>query len=254
MISKNKIAHIRSLHQKKYRDKFSEFIVEGPKLIEELLNSNFEIQEIFTTISHYTQLEKNRGRDFELSLVNDAELGKISHLKTPNGMLALVRQPVHQLHQMQVLDGFSIILDGISDPGNMGTIIRTADWFGVHNIICSENCVELFNPKVVQATMGSVFRVKVVYTNLVDYLQRLENQTTVYGAFLDGVNIYNADFGQKGLLIIGSESHGISPEVEKLVNQRIHIPAMARGAESLNASVAAAICLSEFKRSALKNI
>lgn len=254
MLSRNKITYVRSLHQKKYRDKFNAFIVEGPKLIGELLNSNFQIKEILSVKSQIDWIKGFKRSDYELTLVSEVELAKVSHFKTANDLLAIVKQPEYQIQDLQLLDDLSLILDGISDPGNLGTIIRTAEWFGIRNIICSEDCVEVFNPKVVQATMGSVFRMQIVYTDLIQFLTNWKKQIPVYGTFLDGENIYDTKFGDSGLVIIGSESHGIGPEVEKKVTHRIHIPTLAGGAESLNASVAAAICLSEFKRAELKNI
>ena len=254
MLSKKKITHIRSLHHKKFRDRLGEFVVEGPKLVAELLQSNYHVLEIFAVEEQLNHILKHPAAGVKVTVVSPSELGRISHFKTPNDVLALVKQPAVALAELETEDDFVLMLDGIADPGNLGTIIRTADWFGIRNIICSSNCVELFNPKVVQATMGSLFRTKVFYTDLLKVLSEMNNEVPVYGTFLDGDNIYAEDFGESGIIVIGSESHGITPEVANYVTQRIHIPSVQRGAESLNASVAAAICCSEVRRNKLKNI
>ncbi len=254
MLTRKEITHIKSLHHIKYRDKFGEFIVEGPKLVVELLKSGYATSRVFATEGHVKIIGARSGSKLDITIISDAELGRISHLKSPNGILAVVKKPSFDLNDLNFEHGFLLMLDGISDPGNLGTIIRTAEWFGIRNIICSENCVEMYNPKVVQSTMGSLFRSRIYYTNLVDLLSCANQKVPVYGTFLDGENIYNQDFRDSGIFIIGSESHGISPEVEKLINRRIHIPSFVNGAESLNASVAAAICCSEIRRNELKNI
>jgi len=253
MLSKSKIQHIKSLQHKKFRDSSGEFIVEGPKLVGELLNSDFTVKSIFATMGWVKQNHGIAYRHIEIVEVSPGELERISGFKTPNQVIALVRAKKNELNPGHIQDGFSLVLDGISDPGNLGTIIRTADWYGIHNIIVSEDTVECLNPKVVQASMGSLFRVQVYYTNLAALIESLDPNFPVYGTFMDGKNIYNENFTGAGMLILGSESHGISNDVEILVKTRLHIPSLYSKAESLNVSVAAAICCSEIKRSLLKN-
>lgn len=246
--------HVKALQQKKFRDKYQEFVVEGTKLTLELLKSNFRVKNIFATPEWISQNNQHFNTKTLISPVSQKELERMSGLKTSNSVLSLVEIPnrntVEDLPTKQII----VLADGIRDPGNLGTIIRSADWFGVNTIICSEDSVDLYNPKVVQATMGSLFRVNVFYKDLLLFLKSLSDEIPVYGAFLNGENIYSRVFGESGVLVIGSESHGIRPEVEARVKTRLHIPAITAGAESLNASIAAAICLSEIKRSSLKNI
>lgn len=253
MISKNKLQYIRSLHQKKFREKHREFIVEGPKLVDELLKSRFEVKMIYAVSGEKERLE-SKVRGIEINGISQAELSRMSTLKTPNGVLAIAGMPELNAKDFAMPDDFVIVLDGISDPGNLGTIIRTADWFGIRTLVCSPDTVEVFNPKVVQATMGSVFRCRVFYTDVHTFFSGMNPGVTVYGTFLEGSNIYTENFASSGILVIGSESHGIRPDVEKFITRKMHIPSLSGGAESLNASVAAAIACSEIRRSKLKKI
>ncbi len=253
MLSKSKIQHIKSLHLKKFRENSGEFIVEGPKLLAELLKSDFVVKSIFATNGWIKQNIDIANRQIEIVEVSHGELDRISGFKTPNQVIALAEAKKNNLNPDQIQDSFSLALDGISDPGNLGTIIRTADWYGIRNIIVSEDTVECLNPKVVQASMGSLFRVQVNYTNVAALIESLNPDFPVYGTFMDGKNIYNENFTKVGMLILGSESHGISENIEILVKTRLHIPSLCSKAESLNVSVAAAICCSEIKRTVLKN-
>ncbi|MDB5031130.1 MAG: methyltransferase [Mucilaginibacter sp.] len=177
-------------------------------------------------------------------------MGKISSLKTAPDVIAVVKIPQWPgLNYNMLNKKFSIVLDSIQDPGNMGTIIRTADWFGIDHIICSEDCVEVYNPKVVQATMGSLSRINVHYVDLPAVLSQIN--LPVYGALLDGENIYNTNFGSEGLVVMGNEGNGLSEEVKQLVNKAITIP-RAGNAESLNVAIATAIFCSEINRNKLK--
>lgn len=254
MISKSQIQYIRSLHQKKFREKNREFIVEGPKLVDELLKSRFEVKRIYAVSGESDWLERGHDRGIESIETGQAELSRISALKTPNSVLAIAGMPDLDADDFVMPDDFVMMLDGISDPGNLGTIIRTSDWFGIHTLVCSPDTVEVFNPKVVQATMGSVFRCRVFYTDVRSFLSNLNSGVTVYGTFLEGSNIYAENFSSPGILVIGSESHGIRPDVEKFITKKIHIPSLSGGAESLNASVAAAIACSEIRRNVIKKI
>ncbi len=246
MLSKSHIKLIQSLKLNKFRKQHRLFIAEGPKIVGELLNSNFRIREVYATEEFIHKQKSSDG----FNLVTQKELERISLLKSPNQVLALVEIPeekVPQLHPEELV----LVLDGINDPGNMGTILRTADWFGIQKVICSENCAELYNPKVIQATMGSFARISVVYLNLAEFLKRVPSSIAVYGAVLNGSNIYQTQLKSKGLLIIGSESHGISDDVLAFVTNKISIPEFSSStdkAESLNASVATAILCSEFRR------
>jgi RNA methyltransferase, TrmH family len=188
----------------------------------------------------------------EFVRVSQKELERISLLKTPNEVIALVHIPKRQNRFSEITGNLALALDHISDPGNMGSIIRTADWFGIQEIICSEDCVDLYNPKVVQASMGSMARVNVTYWPLEDYLAQFQGKVPVYGATLDGVNLYSQKFAEQAIVVVGSESQGISENLNPYINSMVTIPGVrnlnSEGAESLNASVAAALICSEFRR------
>jgi TrmH family RNA methyltransferase len=232
VISKNDIKEIKALGQKKFRDERGLFVVEGEKLVAEALNSGFEV------VAHY------RVED-----IGEDAMARISQLTHPSPALAIVRQPAPVTPAIQP-DELVLALDGIRDPGNLGTILRIADWFGIHQILASEDTVEVYNPKVVQATMGAIFRVKVSYVKLAEYL-RCPVKTDVYGTFLDGDDIYQSPLTKGGIIVMGSEANGISPEVARSVTRRLYIPPFPAGAhtsESLNVAVATAITVSEFRR------
>ena len=251
MISKNQIKFVRSLHQAKFRRTENLFIAEGPKIISELLISKFSVKTIYAYTDWILENKKRLPEKVEIFEVNNKELQRISTLVTPNQVLAIVSKPNFDTPNTSQPEDLTIILDDIKDPGNMGTIIRTADWYGIHHIICSENSVDIFNPKVIQASMGSVSRVSVNYLNLSEFLSQLPNEVNVYGALLEGKDIYKTKLVNKGYLLIGSESHGISEELKNFVTDKITIPPFSHesvGAESLNASVATAIICSEFRR------
>jgi len=240
MVSKNQIKTITGLQQKKYRKLHNLFFAEGIKVVQELLNSNFELQQLFTTEDIFKDIAKNK-----IEIITEAELKKISALTTPNTCLALFSIPEEQ---PVTSTGLIIALDDIRDPGNLGTIIRLCDWFGIANLLCSENCVDAYNPKVVQATMGSLSRVNVVYTDLADHLSK--TKLPVFGTFMDGENIYAETLPKDGIIVMGNEANGISEEIEGLVTNKIAIPRFGNFqlAESLNVATAAAITLSEFRR------
>lgn len=238
MLSKNQIKLISSLKQKKFRQQHGFFVVEGVKTIKELLQSQFVLHELFTTETFNIDAKKE-------VLINEADLKRISFLTTPNKALAIFKIP----HAKPVaFNGLILALDDVRDPGNLGTIIRLCDWFGIHDLICSNETVDCFNPKVIQATMGSISRVNITYTDLVQFL----NTTTlpIFGAFMEGENVYNKQLPKNGILIMGNEANGISKEIEKTVTEKISIPRFGdlQATESLNVSTATAILLSEFKR------
>jgi TrmH family RNA methyltransferase len=239
MISKAKVKFIKSLQLKKYRKEEQCFAIEGAKSVVELLRSDFDVLWLAGTSSflevHGTLLAK---REIEIVETNASELAQAGTFQTNDGAIAIAS--IKPNVPLEVRDEFALLLDDIRDPGNLGTIIRTADWYGVRKIIASEETADFYNPKVIHATMGSFCRAQIFYTSLLQYLS--DASQPVYGAFLDGDNVHNIEFSKSGLLVIGNEAQGISKVVEKKVTQRITIPKRG-GAESLNASVATAIIL-----------
>jgi TrmH family RNA methyltransferase len=240
MVSKNQIKRITSLLQKKYRKQEQLFFVEGVKGVQELLDSNFELVELFTTNSDLFSVDKSK-----VYAITAAELQKISALTTPNTCLALFKIPAAVSIEEK---GLLVALDDVRDPGNLGTIIRLCDWFGIKTLFCSEESVDVYNPKVVQATMGSISRVNVVYGNLEQLLTT--TKLPVFGTFMDGNNIYKETLPNEGIIVMGNEANGISKAIENLVSERIAIPRFGdlQATESLNVATATAIILSEFKR------
>ena len=240
MVSKNQIKLITSLQQKKYRIQEQLFFVEGVKGVQELLDSNFELYELFTTKKDFLSIDRSK-----VNAVTDDELKKISALTTPNSCLAIFKIPTVVSFEQK---GLLIALDNIRDPGNLGTIIRLCDWFGIKTLFCTEETVDIYNPKVVQATMGSIGRVNVVYGDLDKLLA--ETKLPIFGTFMDGKNIYKANLPNEGIIVMGNEANGISKTIEKLVSDRLAIPRFGdlQATESLNVATATAIILSEFKR------
>jgi TrmH family RNA methyltransferase len=241
MVSKRQIKIITSLSQKKCRKSTGLFVAEGKKVIDEFLNSRFELDSLFTT-------DKNLfAADEKVMLISEIELKKISFLKTPNKALALFK--TSEIVNVDA-EGLIVVLDDVRDPGNLGTIIRLCDWFGVKHLVCSEATVDCYNPKVIQATMGSLTRVNLVYTDLENYLS--ETQLPVFGAFMDGSNVYKTNLPTDGILVMGNEANGVSESVSKYITQKISIPRFGeiQQTESLNVAMATGILLNEFKRSA----
>jgi TrmH family RNA methyltransferase len=251
MISKAKIKYIRSLEQKKSRKEEGVYVAEGPKVVGDLLQF-FSPKIIVATeegLSKYSFNSKT-----EVIEVSDIELKKVSFLQHPQQILAVFPQ----LKEMNdpilshlPTEQLVLALDDVQDPGNLGTIIRIADWFGIENIICSNNTADVYNPKVIQATMGSIARVKIHYTNLYKYIKELKVGIPIYGALLNGENIYKQTLSHNGLVIMGNEGNGISPEIAKMINHKLFIPNYPAGhptADSLNVAIATAITCSEFRR------
>ncbi len=240
MVSKNQIKLISGLLQKKQRFANGLFFAEGVKVIQELLQSNFELEHLYTTQNDFETVLVSKK-----TLINAQELKKISALSTPNSCLAVFKIPADK---KIIESGLILALDDIRDPGNLGTILRLCDWFGIKQLLCSKESVDIYNPKVVQATMGSIARVNVNYIDLKTFL----NQTAlpVFGTFMDGSNIYKTDLPQEGIIIMGNEGNGISDEIEKTIQNRLTIPRFGdlQKTESLNVATATAIILSEFKR------
>ena len=249
MISKNQLKYIRQLEQKKYRRREGVFVAEGTKVVGDLLQ-RYRPEAVFATADWQAPA------GITPQLVTDDELRRISFLQHPQQVLALFPLPVNSkpstvnCKPSTVNSELSLALDGVQDPGNLGTIIRIADWFGISTIICSEDTVDAWNPKVVQATMGSIARVNIIYLNLPDFLDTLPADFPVYGTFLDGDNIYTQELTPNGLIIMGNEGNGISEAVRSKVNRRLLIPDFHQGptADSLNVAIATAITCSEFRR------
>jgi TrmH family RNA methyltransferase len=240
MLSKNQIKLITSLQQKKHRIAYQLFFAEGIKVIQELLESNFELVNLYTTQDDFEQVSNEKK-----VLVEESDLKKASALATPNTCLAVFKIPAEK----KITEaGLILALDSIRDPGNLGTILRLCDWFGVGQIVCSKDTVDIYNPKVVQATMGSIARVNVNYIDLETFVG--QTKLPVFGTFMDGNNIYKAILPQKGIAVVGNEANGISPELEKLIKNRLTIPRFGnlQKTESLNVATATAIVLSEFRR------
>lgn len=247
MFSKNRIKHIRSLSLKKNRQKYSEFVAEGPKIVNELLQ---EFHCLFLAATEeWISSQKNIKAD-EYVIVSPDELKRASLMKTPQEVLAVFSIPERKFDPGVVKNELCLALDSVQDPGNLGTIVRVADWFGIENILCSKNSADIFNPKSVQATMGSMARVYIHYLDLASLISQFDISTPVYGTFLNGDNIYKKKLSSNGVIVMGNEGSGISPKVEKLINERLFIPhGVGRStAESLNVAIATAIVCSEFKR------
>lgn len=240
MVSKNQIKLITSLHQKKYRQANNLFIAEGVKVINELLNSNFELENVFATEPLFPAIPKEK-----FNLIGETDLKKISALTVPNNCLAVFKIPASKTIKES---GLIIALDDIRDPGNLGTILRLCDWFGIEQVICSEQTVDIYNPKVVQATMGSIARVNVTYLDLEAYIK--STSLPVFGTFMEGQNIYKAALPKGGIIVMGNEANGISPKIEAFAKNRLTIPRFGdlQQTESLNVATATAIILSEFCR------
>jgi TrmH family RNA methyltransferase len=240
-ISKNQLKIITSLSQKKYRQKHNLFIAEGKKVVNELLNSSFEIDTLFATDDFITNISSD-----SIVTISEKDLQKISNLKTPNKVLGLFKIPDEKLLEKS---GFMVALDAVNDPGNLGTIVRLCDWFGVTQLICSKDTVDCYNQKVVQASMGSLTRVSIKYVNLETYLQETELPTFI--ADMEGTNVYETVLPKEAILIMGNEANGISDKIKSIIKNKISIPRFGetQATESLNVATATAILLSEFKRS-----
>jgi RNA methyltransferase, TrmH family len=252
-LSKNKIKLINSLSNKKNRENEGLFVVEGIKIVSEIMQSNLEIVSIFA-LESYFQTEKPSNK-IDKNIISEKELKQISSLNTPNQVLALVKIPQIEFNILNFKNKLVLAFDNIQDPGNFGTIIRTAEWFGINNIICSKNSVDLYNSKVVQATMGAISRVNVFYLDLESvFPEFLKNEIPIYGTLLSGNNLYNESLSQNGIVLFGNESKGISKNLEQFVTKKIKIPASENNkTESLNISIATGIICAEFLRNKIKN-
>ena len=248
MISKNQLKYVRQLEQKKYRKREGLLVAEGVKVVNDLL-LRYQPKMLFAT-HEYLETHPLHNATFETIEVSPDELTRLSFQQHPQQVLALFPIPTINYNLSSINNNLSLALDGVQDPGNLGTIIRIADWFGIENIYCSEDTVDAWNPKVVQATMGSISRVNLIYIDLPQMLDNLPPDFPVYGTFLDGKNIYEESLSQEGLVIMGNEGNGISDAVRSRVNRRLLIPDFHQGetADSLNVAIATAITCSEFRR------
>lgn len=249
LLSKNKIKYIHSLEIKKIRKEERVFLAEGPKLTGDLLG-HFPCRFLAAT-SKWLQEHSDICAD-EIAEVSPEDLSRASLLKNPQQVLAVFDQPQYSLSPEFTRHSLCLALDDIQDPGNLGTIVRLADWFGIEHIICSQNTVDVYNPKTIQATMGGIARVKVHYTSLPDFIRSL-GDTPVYGTFLDGKNMYEQSLSTNGLIVMGNEGNGIGKEVESLIGRKLYIPNYPQGqktSESLNVAIATAVICAEFRRQA----
>lgn len=250
MISQNKIKLINSLNKKKFRDQNRLFIAEGEKLVFELLHSKIKVNEIF--MRDDWQPSDNVPSEIACNKVEAQQLKKITQLNTSPPIIALCEIPQNSMEANEWQHGLTLALDDVQDPGNLGTIIRLADWFGIAHIVCSQHTADAYNPKVVQATMGAIARVELHYTNLEAFLAaQSKNNIPIYGTFLDGDNIYTQELSKYGIIVMGNEGKGISPTIAQRINKKLLIPSFSSNethSESLNVSMATGIVLSEFKR------
>lgn len=256
MLSKNKVRFIISLQKKKIREEYKLYIIEGDKIVKEFISAGMPIKSLIAKPEFISGLPKE-----DLKIINETEpvsyeeLKQISGLKTPHNALAVVCMPGDEISQAKLMKEQCVALDCIQDPGNLGTIIRAAVWFGIRNIICSEDCVDVYNPKVIQASMGAIIHVRVLYTDLKKFLiAARKKKLPVYGTLLDGESIYSQELGNKGIILLGNESKGISDNLVPYIDHKLMIPKFSDktlGIDSLNAGMAASVIFSEFARRAL---
>lgn len=238
------------MHQKKFRETGNSFIAEGPKVVEELLQSGCTVSKIFAVKDYAVQHLSAKISSGKTMIVSDAELKKLSALTTPNKVLAVADIPNRKISYDSINKSLSLALDGVSDPGNLGAIIRIAHWFGIKNIVCSENSVDAYNPKVVQAAMGSLFYVNIIQTGLQGFFSDKKISVPVYGAVLKGKNIYESKLKKPAVVLFGSEGAGISDELKQFITHPVTIPASSQShkPDSLNVASSAAILCAEFFR------
>ena len=253
MLSNKNIKFINSLQKKKFRDNHGLYIIEGDKLVREFIESDSGLELLVAKPEWISGLPEDKLKDIKTVIpVTYDELKKVSTLKSPHNSLALVKIQKRTLNWESLLKDLSLVLDFVQDPGNMGTIIRIAAWFGIRTVICSENCVDIYNPKVIQSTMGALLHVDVVYTNLTEFLLKSnELKLPVYATSLEGESVYESDLSQNGLILFGNESKGISTEYQSMVTKKLLIPSYGTidaGLDSLNVAMSAAIICSEFRR------
>jgi RNA methyltransferase, TrmH family len=253
MLSKNKIRFIISLQKKKTREEYRLYVIEGDKIVREFIAAGIPIKSLIAKPEFISSVPKESMKEVsETEPVSYEELKQISGLKTPHNALAVICMPDMEISKAKLIKEQCAVLDCIQDPGNLGTIIRAAIWFGIRNIVCSEDCVDVYNPKVIQASMGAIIHAKVLYTDLVKFLgYAREKKVPVYGTMLNGESIYNQDLNAKGIILLGNESRGISDELVHYIDHKLMIPRFSEstpGIDSLNVGMAASIVFSEFAR------
>ncbi len=253
MLSKNQIKLITSLQQKKYRDQHQLFVAEGNKLVSDLIKAKTEVEFLIYTSEWKEGYSLSSKTKINNRIETDAnQLKKISSLKTPATVIGVFKIQSQTTSETSIQNSLSLVLDDVQDPGNLGTIIRIADWFGIKHIFCSRNTVDLYNSKVIQATMGAISSVNVVYTDLEDLILKYKKPSfPIYGTFLEGEIIYKTQLQKQGFIIMGNEGKGVSKNIQKLVTHKLYIPDFPNGeavSESLNVSVATSIICSEFRR------
>ncbi|MCE9538991.1 MAG: RNA methyltransferase [Bacteroidetes bacterium] len=255
MLSKNQLKFVSSLKQKKFREEHNLFIAEGTKIVTELLQSKIKVKQVFATAVFLSKVKIDKS--IEWAEIKENELDRLSAQVTANEVLAVCEIPEYILNNNELNDKLTLVLDEIKDPGNLGTIIRIADWFGIETIICSKGTVDAFNSKVVQATMGSISRIKLHYVDLIEFLEGFKDQPAnlkfpVFGALLEGSSIYSQQLSSNGFIVIGNESKGISTNILPYITDKISIPSFSisggHEVESLNAAIATSIICSEFRR------
>jgi len=254
VLSKNKINFILSLQKKKIREEEKLFVIEGDKLVKEFLAAKIPVRTLMAKPEFLNSLPLVHKKGIgEIIPVSYDELKKASSLKTPHNAVAIIEMPDNKMDPDDLNRGLAVALDFIQDPGNLGTMIRAAAWFGIRNIYCSQNCVDVYNPKVIQASMGAILHVNVFYTDLHKLFKTAaENNIRVYGAMLEGESIYSCKLGDNGIILLGNESSGISEDLIPFITDRITIPGTheaGSGIDSLNVSMAASVIFSEFTRS-----
>lgn len=251
MLSKHLTNVIQNLEKRKYREKYNAFKVEGGKLVNELLFSGLTIEHLLALPAWIEQNQAIIGQ-YDVIPVTEDEMARVSNFQSIPEVIAIAQIPRNAALPTDIQTSLSVILNGIQDPGNLGTILRVCDWFGIRYVFCDAACAGVYNPKTVQASMGAVFRVKVFYTDLVELISRYTSPDfPCHGTFLHGENIYRTSLSSRGFIVMGNEGQGISPDIERLVSHRLTIPSFARSersTESLNVGVATGIILSEFKR------
>ncbi|WP_099465840.1 MULTISPECIES: RNA methyltransferase [Parabacteroides] len=249
MLSKNKVKYIHSLELKKFRNEYNTFVTEGNKLVADMMPF-FECELLLAKPSWMaTQGDLPAG---EIIVADDEDIRKASFLKSPQDVIAIFKRPVWNIEETNPEKQLILALDNIQDPGNLGTIIRLADWFGIEHIVCSTDTVDVFSPKAVQATMGALAHVKIHYTDLKNYLAKQRTKSTfIYGTFLNGTNMYSKQLSETGIIIMGNEGNGIRPSIEAFINEKLYIPNYPEGretTESLNVAIATAVVCAEFRR------
>ncbi|MGC8865196.1 MAG: TrmH family RNA methyltransferase [Bacteroidales bacterium] len=247
MLTRSEIQLLRSLHDRKARQEQKRFMAEGEKIVNDLLSSGLQVHQILYTDDYHGRL-----RTHPLAVaIRDTDMQRITAFKTPSPVAAVFDLPETHLPDNLIFENDWILaLDGISDPGNLGTLLRTAEWFGIHWVVCSQDSVDAFNPKSIQSSMGSVGRVNIAYTDLPTFLEKMPPHISIVGADMEGQDIYDTSLNAGGILVLGSEAHGLRPRVRAQIRQKVHIPRGHKGSfpESLNVAIAGSILISEICR------